>query len=478
MKGVRQAVIYSSAARYSMKFVGLASTMLVSRLLTPEEIGTFAIASAIVMVMSEFRMLGAGGFLIREKELTPEKIRSVLGLTLIISWTVGLVVLISAWPVSRFYGLPELAWIFAILSGSFFLAPYISIPSSLYSRSMDFAIQFKIRFLATMAGFVTTIGLILLGYSYYALAVGQSMVAVVQFLLFMREQPAEMQLRPSFRGLGEVASFGVFNSLANLLRRATITVPDMVIGKMGTTVQVGVFSRGLGFITFVSQTLTMGVMAVTLPYLSNTRRSGGDMTEAYTRASVLMGGVVVPVLGVASLMSLPAIRLFFGSQWDAAAPLASWLAVWGMFRVVHNFANDVLMASGKERMMLVKELVAFAFLLPAIILAYPHGLEWIARAFVLAGIFEWLWVTVLLRLVIGLSPLRFLRAWLGNLVVTAICMSVTLGIGQYLPFSGPGFWQPIVTVALVLPWIWLLSLRLVKHPLFDEVMGLLRRRGL
>lgn len=478
MKGVRQAVIYSSAARYSIKFVGLASTMLVSRLLTPEEIGTFAIASAIVMVMSEFRMLGAGGFLIREKELTPEKVRSVLGLTLIISWSVGLVILASAWPVARFYRLPELAWVFVILSGSFFLAPYISIPASLYSRSMDFRAQFRIQFISTVVGFVSTIGLILLDFSYYALALGQSIMALCQFLMFMQARPPGMQMRPSFRGLGQVASFGVFNSLANLLRRATITVPDMVIGKMGSTAQVGLFSRGLGFITFVSQTLTMGVVAVALPYLSNTRRAGGDMAEAYTRASVLMGGLVVPVLGVASLMSLPAIRLFFGSQWDAAAPLAAWLAVWGMFRVVHNFANDVLMACEKERVMLVKEGVAFSFLLPAIILAYPHGLDWIARAFVLAGVFEWLWVTILLRLVIGLSPLRFLRAWWSNLAVTAVCMCVTLGIGHFLPFSGPGFWQPIVAVTLVLPWVWLLSLKLLGHPLSDEVMRLLRRRGL
>jgi len=478
MKGIRQAVIYSSVSRYSMKFVGLVSTMLVSRLLTPEEIGTFAIASAIVMVMSEFRMLGAGGFLIREKELTPEKVSSVLGLTLIISWSVGLVILASAWPVARFYGLPELAWIFAILSVSFFLAPYISIPASLYSRSMDFRIQFRVQFITTVAGFVSTIGLILLGFSYYALALGQSLAVVLQFLLFMRKLPPDMQLRPSFRGLGQVASFGVFNSLANLLRRATITVPDMVIGKLGTTVQVGLFSRGLGFITFVSQTLTMGVVAVALPYLSNTRRAGGDMAEAYTRASVLMGGLVVPVLGVASLMSLPAIRLFFGPQWDAAAPLATWLAIWGIFHVVHNFANDVLMACEKERIMLVKEGVAFAVLLPAIILAYPHGLEWVARAFVLAGIFEWLWVTVLLRLVIGLSPWRFLRAWWSNLAVTAVCMGVTLGIEHLLPFSGPGFWQPIVAVALILPWVWLLSLKLLGHPLFDEVIRLFRHRGL
>ncbi|ONF45440.1 hypothetical protein BTO32_03020 [Marinobacter lutaoensis] len=478
MGGIRQAIIYSSAARYTMKLMGLVSTMLISRLLTPEEIGTFAIASAIVMVMSEFRMLGAGGYLIREKVLNPDKVRSVLGLTLIISWSVGVLILAAAWPAGRFYDLPDLAWIFVILSGSFFLAPYISIPSSLYSRSMDFRVQFKIRFVSTLLGFFSTIGLILLGFSYFALAFGQSIMAVSQFLMFLRERPENMEMRPSFRGLKAVASFGVFNSLANLLRRATLTVPDMVIGKMGTTAQVGMFSRGLGFVTFVSQTLTMGVVAVALPYLSNTRRSGGDLAAAYTRASVMMGGLVVPVLGVASLMSLPAIRLFFGPQWDAAAPLAAWLAVWGMIRVVHNFANDVLMASERERVMLLKEVIAFAFLLTGIILAYPHGLESIARVFVLAGAFEWLLVTWLLWRVIGLSPVRFVCAWWGTALVTALCMLVTWALERLFPFDSPDYWKPIVVVALTMPWVWLVGLKLVGHPLFTEIVSLLRRRGL
>src|SRR5690554_7299878 len=87
---IRRAVLYSSVTRYSMRFMGLFSTMIIARLLTPEEIGTFAIASAIVMVMSEFRLLGAGAYLVREQELTEEKIRSATGLTVLISWGLGL----------------------------------------------------------------------------------------------------------------------------------------------------------------------------------------------------------------------------------------------------------------------------------------------------------------------------------------------------------------------------------------------------
>src|SRR5690606_12248372 len=125
------------------------STMIVARLLTPAEIGTFAIASAIVLIASEFRLLGAGMYLVREQDIPPEKIRSALGLTFLISWGLGLAIFISAPWAAEFYELPDVANIFRILSVSFLLAPYISIPTALLQRNYKFDVLFRVTLLAT-----------------------------------------------------------------------------------------------------------------------------------------------------------------------------------------------------------------------------------------------------------------------------------------------------------------------------------------
>ena len=138
MASVRLALLYSSLGRYFLMLIGLVSTMVVARLLTPEEIGTFAIASSVVMLMAGFRMLGANAYLVREKELTPEKIRSAYGLTILISWGLGGVVLELAYPLADYFDVAEVAVLFAILSISFIVAPYISIPDALLSREFKF----------------------------------------------------------------------------------------------------------------------------------------------------------------------------------------------------------------------------------------------------------------------------------------------------------------------------------------------------
>ena len=469
MAKVRQAILFSFATRYSAMIVGLLSTMVVARLLTPEEIGTFAIASAIVMVMSEFRLLGAGMYLVRERELTREKIRSAMGLTVLISWGMGLAIWAVAPAIASLYGLEPITTVFRVLSLSFFLAPVISIPTALLTRDFLFRKLFVIRIITSLVNLVCTVSLILMGYSFYSLAWGYTLAVVAEFLLVYFHRPEGMPWAPSFRHLAPIARFGIYNSLAGFFRRGVVTAPDMIIGKMGTTTQVGLFSRGLGFIEFVSQTLMMGVKPVVLPYLSEVQRNGNDINDAYIRASVLLGGLIWPILAVASVVSLPAIRLFFGDQWDAAAPFATLLAYWAMFRSVHWFSSDLLVARGLEKIMVIKDGALFSLYCTAIVLAFPSGLLAVAGGFVAVGFVDLLVTTGLLARFVDLRPMTLLIAWLRNGVLTGLCWGSAWSIYANGEVASTGVAKSFWVVALALPFVWLLVLYIVKHPLRLEV---------
>jgi O-antigen/teichoic acid export membrane protein len=475
MSQIRRAVIFSSITRYSVMLVGMVSMMAVARLLTPDEIGTFAIASGIVMLISEFRILGAGVYLVRETELSPAKVRAALGLTILISWGLGLIIMLAAPLAADFYELPPVATVFRILSLTFFLAPFISLPSALFSRHLKFNLLFRMQFTGSLVALVVTLTLIYAGMSFYSLAWGQVAGAFTKCLIVNALiRPSAMVYIPGFSGIRAIASLGVFNSAAGILRKAAVVLPDMVIGKMGTTFEVGMFSRGMGLTQFVSETLMRGVSPVALPYLSGTRRQGGDVSFAYQRASVLLGGLVWPVLVVGSLASLPAIRLFFGNQWDAAAPLVAWLTLWAALRAVHWFSNDVLVAMHREKIMVIKDFFVFALLVIGVIWAYPGGLERIAQVFMVVGFFEVLLTTWVLRNCIDLQPMAFARAWVPNLVVAVGCALITLAVRQWLDFDLAPAWQPVAALALAIPPFWLLLLYLLGHPLFTEIQGILR----
>ncbi|NWO07455.1 MAG: oligosaccharide flippase family protein [Alteromonadaceae bacterium] len=471
MSEVRTALIYSSLGRYILMGLGLASTVIVARLLTPEEVGTFAIASSIVMIMAEFRILGANTYLIREAELTDDKIRSAYGLTILISWGLGLAVILAAVPLSEFFDIESLKYIFFILSISFIFAPYISIPHAFLSRKYAFKQITIIRISSGLVGVSVTIIFIILGFSYYSLAIANVVTILVQFVLYIYFTNDIRVYRPQFKYLKPIATLGIYTSVSLVLRKLQYTAPDMVIGKMGTASQVGIFSRGLGLMVFASEALLSGISPVALPYLADVRKRNGSIVAAYSRAAQLITGLVWPVLAVVSVASLPAIRFMFGDQWDQSAPVATIIAYWAMLRAANILAPKALVAVGKESSMLVKELVVFVFFISSIVLAYSGwGLQGAGYAFVFSGLVDFVVSCYFLKFKVGVKVIPYCLSLLPSALIAFICWIAAWFISFVSPFSTTAPVFTILQIALALPLVWVASVFLVKHPIRDELI--------
>jgi len=473
MASVRSALLYSSLGRYALMAVGLVNTIVVARLLTPEEIGVFAMASSIVVIMSEFRILGANSYIIREEELTEHKIMSAYGLTIIICWSLGLCVLFAAKPLSIFFDVEDLASIFIILSVSFIFAPYISIPNALLARNYKFKEISIIRLSSAILTLVLVFVLIKFGFSYYALALGGLFSVLFRFILYMYFTRDIKVYMPRFKSMKPIVKLGIYTSLSHMLQKAQTTAPDMVIGKMGGPSQVGIFSRGLGFILFIQDTLLSGISPVALPYLSDVKKRNESITKAYTRASQLITGVLWPVLGVASVSSLPAIRLMFGDQWDQSAPIASVVAFWAIFRTGHILAPNAFVATGQEASLLVKEIIVFSIFLVSIIYGYYNwGIIGAAYAFVFSGCVDFFISTYFMKVRLGLEVLAYFRSLTLSFVIMALCWMATSILSYVFPFDQVVPLYTFFQILIILPVVWLLAVFATRHPIKEEVIGL------
>jgi len=470
LPSVKKAILYSSLGRYFLMAIGLASSMITARLLSPEEIGTFAIASSVVMIMAEFRMLGANTYLVRQGELTTAKIRSAYGLTILISWGLGIALAAASWPLEVFFGVDGLVVVFLILSFSFLLAPYISIPDALLTRDYRFREIVTINITSSVIHLVLVVALIKHGFSFYSLAIGQATSILVKFVLSLYFTRHIKVYMPRFTGMKKIAKLGIFTSVSHVIRNSQQTFPDMLIGKLGSPTQVGVFSRGLGFTGFVSNLLLSGISPVALPYFSKINNKGEDLVAAYRLASELTAGIVWPVLAVASVASLPAIRLMFGDQWDQAAPIASVVAFWAILRSAHVMAPNAMVAVGKEGAMLVKEVIVFVVFLVATIIAYREsGLMGVAYAFVFAGLVEFLVSSWFMRYRVGVGFWSYCMGMTGSVVVALICWGTAKTLDWYISFDGASPLSVLIYITAILPPVWLVSIILLKHPLREQI---------
>src|SRR3990167_8120230 len=96
MSEVRNAIFYSALNKYLLQFISFISVVILSRLLTPEETGVFAVVSSLAFVATSLRSFGVSEYLTREKTIDTAIVRSVTGVMVLMSWSLGAIFLATA----------------------------------------------------------------------------------------------------------------------------------------------------------------------------------------------------------------------------------------------------------------------------------------------------------------------------------------------------------------------------------------------
>ncbi|HZV67176.1 MAG TPA: oligosaccharide flippase family protein [Telluria sp.] len=74
--------------------------MVIARLLTPADIGVFSVTMVLLTFVASVRDMGAGGYLVQEKEITIDRIRAVWAVQLGLGIFLSLLVLAASVPVA------------------------------------------------------------------------------------------------------------------------------------------------------------------------------------------------------------------------------------------------------------------------------------------------------------------------------------------------------------------------------------------
>lgn len=473
MSDVRSGLLFSFFGRYGLKLINLVSTVLVARLLTPAEIGTFAIASSVVMILTEVKLLGANAYLVREQVLDDNKIRKAYGMTILMCWGIAFALIFGSSTLANFFNHNDLQMAFVILALGFFLAPYVSVPDSLLVREYRFKEITIVRISSTTLQVAGSLLLIYAGAGFYALAWGYFINMVVQAVLYLYFTRDVRIYSPSFRGISEIAKLGVFTSVSNIVRRIHYTASDIVIGKMGSPTEVGIFSRGMGFIDFISQSVLDGIGSVSQPYLSDMQRRGSDVGVVFTKITALLCSLLWPILAIAGFAALPAIRLLFGDQWDSSAPITTVLAIWMLIKVCCFFSTPLLIAVGQEVLMFKRDVALFLLLVVSLIYSYPFGVTSMALAFLVNAGVEVLVTLWMLNRSVELDIKKYLLALFKPMIVTVNCLAVAWLLDQLWPFSNTAPLQVFGILAVAMPVVWLLSTKWLQLQIYDEVMAII-----
>lgn len=467
---IRRSFILSFADKAVGLVLALATMAIVSRLMTPAEVGLFLVGSSLVILVEAFRDFGVASYLIQEKDLTPEVTRSAATLIGLMSLALGGLVVLGAGLAARAYDMPDLARIIRIAALAFMLAPISNPLLALMKRDMNFAAVARIGIAAAAVNALVTIGLAICGYGAFSFAWGAVMAAATTAAGAALCRPDWWIFRPTLRHWRQILPFGAWTTIVTLLGMLFDAMPRLILGRVLDFAAVGLLARAVSLTQLPDKVLLGAVPPVVLPALSARIRAGESIAGPYLLGLSLITAIQWPALLGLALLADPIVRLLLGPQWLEVIPLVRIVALAAMILAPVYLAFPVLVSVGRVREMALVSLVALPVAMAAIWLASPFGLTAVAWSLIPANAANVLPLLVLVRRHVGFRWAELGRVVLRSALVAGCAamapagMVLLHGAAMGLPLAGLSAAGAVIG--------WGVGLALAGHPLGIEISRL------
>ena len=420
--------------RMTTRLLGLLSTLVLVRLLAPQDFGLVALAAGFWQAIDAMSSLGVEEALVRER--APDRALYDTGFTInaLRGVATAAIILAGAWPFAWFFSEPRLAPVLLALSFSAFLNGLENIAIVDFRRQMDFRKEFVLAVFPRFASIGVTILVAVLLHSHWALVAGILLSVTLRILGGYIVHPYRPRFSLSRWSVISGFSFWSWAVSVAILLRDRIDV--FVIGRMLGLEPVGIYSVASEISALPTSELVAPLGRACFSAFAAARHSGDDVSATYLRllgSAALLG---VPAGVGISLMAGPIVHLAFGDRWLAATSLIQLLGCTLTVSLLGTMSASFLNAHALLRQQVRVQLAAIAARLAAMVaLTAVYGLMGAAVGASLAMVLENLWYT-------GLVLHRLGKGWAQ--AVGQIWRPVLSASGMAILLSASGLgWTPV-----------------------------------
>lgn len=378
---VRRALVVSTSERYFNMAVTFATTLVVSRFLTPAEIGIWAIGLAAATAILAAREFTSGVFLIQRKDLAREEVQGAFTVMLAMSAALAAVLALGAPAIAAFYGEPRLVAYLRVAAVAVLLEAIAAPLVALMRRDMAFTdlAVFNTVGVAVFSGLTVTLAA--LGFSYMSFAWAWAASAGLASAIAVYLRPALWVFKPVLRHWRGMLQFGAYNGLNVFLYRLYEAIPTMVLGRVLSFDAAGLYNRALLVCQLPDRVVLGGAVPVILPALAAEVRAGSNLGASYVRAISFITAVQWPALVVLAILAHPVVLVLLGGQWLGVVPLVQVMALASLFSFAGELTYPVLVSLGAMRDLLRRALIAWPLSALVIAGASTFGLMAAALSF-------------------------------------------------------------------------------------------------
>lgn len=413
--------------------VGFVRTVVLARLLAPEDFGLFGIALLTQQSIDVLLRIGVDDKLIHEAEDTEGLLDTAWTIKVVKAVVVAGGLLLTAPYVAGFFDAPRATPLIQVLSAVVLIQGLQNIGVVYFRKELEMSKQFALNFSSSAMNLLVAVPAAIVLGSAWALLIGMLAAAATTFLLSYTLHDYRPALEFSRRKLEKIVDFGKWIFGSSTLNFASVQGDDILLGRWLGAASLGVYQVAYRISNAVATEVTHVISGVTFPAYAKLQSRPDRMRDGFLATLSVTAMIVVPLAAAVVIFIPDFVRHVIGTQWTEAIGPVRILALAGLLRAFSACWGPLYLARGQTDRPFWKQLVrALLTLGPAYPLTVRYGIEGMSLS-VLAGItatlaYDLWWSGMAEEVGIGLSELW--RASAEPVAATLLASALVLSARQ------------------------------------------------
>ena len=464
---VLQGLFWKFAERMGSQIVTFIVSILLARLISPEDYGAIALIMVFITVSNVLVTNGFASALIQKKDADIIDFSSVFYLNIGFGALIYIILFFSAPAISEFYGIPVLCQTLRVLALVIPIMGMNSVQQSFVSRNMPF----RRFFYSTLGGAVFSgivgVSMAIGGFGIWALVAQYVVNYSANTLILWITLKWRPKLKFSIKRVRSLFSFGWKMLCAGMLDTGYSQLRNLLVGKLYSSADLGYYNRGQQYPQFVVVNINSSISSVLFPMLSK-NQDNAYMVKQYTRRAIQVSSYIMwPIMAGLGVCAEPIVRIMLTDKWLPCVPYLQIACFTYGIWPIHTANLEALKAMGRSDLFLKLEIIKKTIGMIVLLATIPFGVMTMAMSAIWVSIisaFVNAWPN---RKILNYSYIEQIKDMLPSMCLSAIMIAIVFP----LKFVVLNDWLLIFVQAVLGVFVYLLGSILLKIDGFVFVLN-------
>lgn len=353
---VLKSFFWRFAERCGAQLVSFVVSIILARILAPEDYGTIALITVFTAFLQVFVDSGLGTALIQKKDADDLDFSSVFYFNFAVCLILYAGTFVVAPCIADFYNDVTLTPVIRVLSLTIVIAGVKGIQQAYVSRNM----LFKRFFFSTIGGTIFSaflgIGMAYAGFGVWALVAQQLSNTMIDTLILWITVSWRPKRAFSWKRLTALLVFGWKLLVSALLETGYNNLRNLIIGKMYSSADLAYYNQGDKFPSVIANNINTSIDSVLLPTMASVQDDASRVKAMTRRAIKTSTYIMAPLMMGLAFCAEPIVRLVLTDKWLPCVPFLRIFCITYMFYPIHTANLNAIKAMGRSDLFLKLEI--------------------------------------------------------------------------------------------------------------------------